>query len=389
MSDDAGTIAFAERVMSVLELGAKSGTYKYALFTAILDLCVEGISQRGTAPQALTTRQLAEKVVELYWRHATPYGDRGVLRQGGSRSQQAEILRAVAEFRAGRPTGADATPGRAARAGDPAYARLLDAVEWTLIRYPIQLLQRVGGAEDRFLYEYAWGDDVRRSRVAAYQRERATAGSGGSPAGPHDHAFDNRIVLLPGVGERLLRLNGILRPLVRREWARMVEAMNRLPESKLEDFLFGGERIALEPVRRPLHELQEGRCFYCDERLRGAVAVDHFVPWSRYPDNGLDNLVLADATCNGSKSSLLAATEHVERWRERSVRKTADLATIAGDLGWERDASRTAAVARATYLRIAAGVRLWRRGTELVAPDVPRLERALCGPDELLSRSGS
>ena len=28
--------------------------------------------------------------------------------------------------------------------------------------------------------------------------------------------------------------------------------------------------------------------------------MDHFIPWARYPDDGIENLVLADAGCNGA-----------------------------------------------------------------------------------------
>jgi len=31
--------------------------------------------------------------------------------------------------------------------------------------------------------------------------------------------------------------------------------------------------------------------------------VDHFIPSSRYPDDALDNFVVADKSCNGFKSS--------------------------------------------------------------------------------------
>lgn len=34
--------------------------------------------------------------------------------------------------------------------------------------------------------------------------------------------FDNRVLLLPGVGEFLLQLSGLLRPLIQRRWAAMV-----------------------------------------------------------------------------------------------------------------------------------------------------------------------
>ena len=59
--------------------------------------------------------------------------------------------------------------------------------------------------------------------------------------------------------------------------------MNGLPESRLEEFLFGASRIPLDEVRGPLREMQAGRCFYCDEALRDATDVDHFIPWARHP----------------------------------------------------------------------------------------------------------
>jgi HNH endonuclease len=43
--------------------------------------------------------------------------------------------------------------------------------------------------------------------------------------------------------------------------------------------------------------------------------VDHFLPWARYPENGIENLVVTDPRCNNDKRDFLAAAEHVERWR--------------------------------------------------------------------------
>lgn len=364
MSDDRETIAFAERVLAVLELGSFSATYKYALFTAILDLCLESVSATGAPPTSLTTRQLATKVVELYWPHAAPYEGRTVLRQGGGRTEQAEILRSVQRFRSSPAVGGEVSPRRARERDPEGFGRLVDAVEWKLVEMPIPKLQRVGGSEDRFLYEYTWGEGVRASDVAAARR--------GEKVG-----FDNQVRLRPGVAEMLLRLNGILRPLVRREWAAMVASMNGLAESRLEEFLFGAPRASLEPVRGPLRELQSGRCFYCDGAVHSASEVDHFIPWSRYPDNGLENLVLTHARCNAAKREVLAAAEHVERWAGRNARHAGELAAIAAAVAWEREPHRTAAVARATYLRLPDGVRLWLAGSELVPLDRERLSRAL------------
>jgi len=41
MTHDQDAIALAERVLAILEEGSFSATYKFALFVAILDLCIE------------------------------------------------------------------------------------------------------------------------------------------------------------------------------------------------------------------------------------------------------------------------------------------------------------------------------------------------------------
>ena len=85
--------------------------------------------------------------------------------------------------------------------------------------------------------------------------------------------FENRIHLLHGAGDHLVRRAGLLRPLVQREWASMVARLNRemVEESRLEEFSFGTPRIRLDRVRAPLRELQEGRCFYCAQLISGPV----------------------------------------------------------------------------------------------------------------------
>ena len=190
-------------------------------------------------------------------------------------------------------------------------------------------------------------------------------------------AFDNRLLLRPGVAEGLLRLNGILRPILRREWASMVAAMNGLPESRLEEFLFGAARIPLDEVRGPLREMQAGRCFYCDDALRGATEVDHFIPWARHPDNGLDNLVVAHDRCNNRKRDFLAAAGHVERWAARNVSLAGQLGEAAVELDWEREPARSRAVAIATYSRLEDGAKVWMEGTSLVGLEKARVEKAL------------
>ena len=140
------------------------------------------------------------------------------------------------------------------------------------------------------------------------------------------------------------------------------------------------ERAALDAYRPVLLDLQKGRCFYCGKSLVGAGHVDHFVPWSRYPDNGLDNLVVADRKCNGFKRSSLAATEHLTRWAKRCAHGSTEyvqLADLAERVAWDRHATRSLSVARAIYLRLPEDARLWLRAREFTAPDPVAIATAL------------
>ena len=78
---------------------------------------------------------------------------------------------------------------------------------------PLPRLQFIGNEAVSFLYTMGWDPNVQSVDVRRYQD------TGGS-------AFDNRINLLPGVGEHLVRLNGLLRPLLHREWAVKVAELN-------------------------------------------------------------------------------------------------------------------------------------------------------------------
>lgn len=229
---------------------------------------------------------------------------------------------------------------------------------------PIPRLQNMGAEEDRFLYDYDWGGNIKRGVVAAYQR-----GESG--------AFNNLLRLKPGVAENLVRLNGVLRPVIQREWTLKVAAFNALPEGRLADFMFGVSRVSLEAVRAPLRELQSNRCFYCEGRMEGPVDVDHFIPWARYPDNRLDNLLVAHAACNNAKRDFFAAADHVERWARRANEHDADLAAIAAQAAWERDPGLSRSVAIAMYGRLSGDAKLWLEKRTLVPIERERIVGAL------------
>jgi len=374
---DTTAIRLAERLIQLLDRGGFTATYKYAVLVALIDLCMELTGATGLPPDTITTHQLAEKVIELYWPHCAPYDSkRGVLRQnigrrpsdGGKVDTQAEIVRHILEFRT-KQVNADPAASlplsraRAVAAPD-AYEKLVHVIEWKLVQWPLPRLQVIGGEEDRFLYEYWFTKKPPRREVTDYQQGTSSS-------------FDNRLALRPGVSAALIALNGILRPLIYRNWALMVADMNGLDEPHLEDFLFGAKRISLDPVRPRLRDLQGGRCFYCGSAVPLSCHVDHFIPWSRHADDGLDNLVAAHEECNSSKRNYLAAAEHVERWRERSSNQKAELSEIGEKEAWAMHPDRTLGVVRAIYRMLPNDARLWRSGRDFVVIDGVRIATAL------------
>jgi len=402
----------AIQILQVLERGSFVATYKYAVLLALLDLSVEHTRRNGEPSDTFTTRQLAEKVIELYWGHARPYPEVGaVLRQNTGR--QATILHEIEGWQRRFPDRALLTQAR--RSAE--FEDLVDEVEWVLIHMPLPKLQRVGKGEHRFLYEIDWSDDVERKEgwIRAYQRSlRGDAGadaaarsrgrrerlagpaseelrgttvpvgsraSGGSPA-PASGSFDNRIRLRPGVGEGLIALSGLLRPLIEERWTAMVSSINKLPEAKLGEFLFGSERVDSKPVRAGLRQLQAGRCFYCGRELQSTYDVDHFLPWALHREDAIENLVLADRACNGKKKHHLASQQHLESWLRRidgGEPSAAFLSEIADQASWETDPERVVSIARATYLRLPEGTPLWQGGEEFRAAEPGRIVEILAG----------
>ena len=190
---------------------------------------------------------------------------------------------------------------------------------------------------------------------------------------------DRSIHFVGEAADHLVRLAGLLRPVIEREWIRLVAHFNPeiVPEAQLESFLFGIDRTSTLAVRADLEGLQDGRCFYCDARLSRGYEIDHFIPWSRHPDNGLENLVAADHGCNAAKSDHLAAADHVARWLERIALHKADFGDIAERKRWERHPDRTVSAARSIYLPLPADAMLWVETRSFVAIDRPRLVRVL------------
>jgi hypothetical protein len=73
MADQAhDPLAFAQLLLALLDEGRRTATYKLAVLLALIDCCAKGSDASGRAPTQIPTRDLARRVVELYWPRCVP-----------------------------------------------------------------------------------------------------------------------------------------------------------------------------------------------------------------------------------------------------------------------------------------------------------------------------
>jgi hypothetical protein len=278
-------IRFLTNIQRLLSEGLFTATYKYALLAALADLSVE-LGDDSGKPLRLSTFAIPEKFVEYYWRHAIPYAtaDRErVLRQ--NTGQPAKIISLIEDAR--RQHGDSLA---IIMRETHAWKRLVRKVEAVVKGMPLWKLQTVGNERLDFLYE-----EVER---------------------------DGGIELRPGAAYCFRQFYSLIQDAVRSAWLRDVRSLNGdwLGEAlDLREFLFGAERNALGVVRPLLMDLQHGKCFYCDQSIRGDGGhVDHFIPWSKYPIDLGHNFVFADSRWNGKKRDRMPHVDHLARWSDRN-----------------------------------------------------------------------
>lgn len=343
-------IAFAEKVLALLDQGSFTSTYKFAVLLGLMDLVVEQADSSGHLALMVTTRQLAEKIVEVYWAHTVEFMPINAVPRQNTRGQ-AEIISVVKRF---REKSQYATLFKAKRHNTASYQGLLDKVERKLIEMPLPRLQYFGKQEQRFIYDISWDVSIADNLnvVTAYQRKQ-----------PSD--FDNRIHLAPNVADYLVALNGLLRPLIQRTWALQVAKINHLDEFRLEHYLFESKRAAISQFSEGLSEIQFHNCFYCDKPFgrnqKKRPEVDHFIPWSRYPNDGLANLVVAHSACNLNKSDRIADLQHYMHWKERNSdpKMLGTIEDMATQFQWELRLVESLNIANSLYNRMDGGAELW------------------------------
>lgn len=364
MSDlsDGAALRFGEKLLQLLDSGLTTASYKYAVLLGLIDLCLAHTQKGGAGPTSVTTRQLAERVAALYWpqRRRTPQHPHLLRQKKGN--EDAAVLRIIDGAQATAP-GLTLWEFRKRRPVE--YSAMVVAIEYRIAKEPLPRLQFFGGQEERFIYEIGW--DVRHPPTEAQVRRLD---------------FDNRINFIGSASDHLVRLASLIRPLLQRRWTQLVAAFNRdiIADSQLEEFLFGVDRTAVAKLAPVLRELEDNRCFYCGQALGEQLHVDHFLPWSRFADDGLWNLVPADPKCNLEKQAHLAGTSHLAHWAPRFQAGSPifrSLNAIADEFSWPAEPEVTLATARGAYLRLPEDSRLWLRRRDLEVADLDRIRSIL------------
>ncbi|MFN0029739.1 MAG: hypothetical protein ACKV2O_21500 [Acidimicrobiales bacterium] len=180
-----------ERLLRVIDEGRRTATYKLALLLGLIDAIALVPGQHE-----IPTRDLAERVVALYYPQTREYvANDGIARELRQISMKSSApLQAMLRLRLQADAAGCRTVHESKRRIPAEYNRAVDRVEDVFVRYPIPLLQVVGGRSMPFLYEVDWPE--------------------GTAAATLRNAGGDRIRLLPGVADRLVVLGPLLRPLI-------------------------------------------------------------------------------------------------------------------------------------------------------------------------------
>jgi len=202
-------VEFSVQLLEIVLDAHPTTSYKFALLLALIDHCQQG--ETGS----VTTRQIAERVIDLYWFQTRPFG--GLSRLVQLKRSQPSIVDYVAA--AQEQTGA-ANAHAMSRLHKDAYADLVDRVELLLVRNPIPRLQQLGGHTFELIYVTPhWRKEGLPPGFTRYQAAARRSRSATEPT------VDNRLLFLPGAERNLALLADLFRPLVRREWAQFVSRM--------------------------------------------------------------------------------------------------------------------------------------------------------------------
>ncbi|MGB8021648.1 MAG: hypothetical protein WCF04_10505 [Candidatus Nanopelagicales bacterium] len=168
-----------QRILAIIGSGRRSATYKPALLLALLELCVERAPADGES-LVLPLREVADRVLELYWPAARPYpGVDGVLRQ--ATMPNSRISSAIAELRAAVGPG-QWSLGQVRLSHPGAVNDAVGRIAKALAMQPVPRLQRPGEASG--VVEYPGSCSTTRATGRSRAPWTGTLSSSSVPGSP-------------------------------------------------------------------------------------------------------------------------------------------------------------------------------------------------------------
>lgn len=251
---------------------AKSATYKPALLKALVRCC-----QRSDALKTPLI-SIGREFSKLYWNQTVIYH----LRQAASLTKEAEAVKLIRRMaNEYRTRDISALPAGAREKLDAKMARLLTV-------NVLAAFHHSKPADMPKLYEWKPGEDY--VRISASSRAFLT-----------QHAQALEVI-------------------ANFYWAEFLENCNRLaPRIVQKVAKDAARRGSLAKYLKILANETPLYCFYCEAPFgEKTPTVDHVIPWSFLLEEGLWDLVLACAKCNGAKSDLLPSRDFVDKLIDRN-----------------------------------------------------------------------
>jgi len=157
-------LVLGQRVVGILETGRRTATYKLAVLSALIDYCVEHLPETSRAPLDVPLDELADRVIELYWRQVVPFESlkhRLYQSTGEKSGDRALILDEIAQLRSGPGKHVRRTPAVARKRARTEYENARSRIVHVLVRQPLHRLQKLTGKDEQsaFLYDDSWMHD--------------------------------------------------------------------------------------------------------------------------------------------------------------------------------------------------------------------------------------
>ena len=330
-------LSIATRLVNAIQSGRREASYKQCFALALTMECSAEPSRTSVSLFAL-----ADRFIDLYWSPLDPFhgSDLRQVKRGES-----ALLQPIRTLKSESTLPAAWKPGRRRRG--PVYERAQRSLAQRIAQYPATHLQPQVAGSSRVRADFLYRSQWLHKKVTQSELDM--------------HEW--KLELLPDVAEALSSSSALLTPVLQGLWQEEVVAINHyLSESRsLTRHLFTSDRKALQVVRKPLTEIQGGRCFYCEAPLGRAAHIDHVIPWSRCGLDDLANLVAADPRCNQRKADHLPADLVL-----RTAVSRTELSAIADQLDWEISPARVHSTGLALIDAAADGTPLWTFPSELI-----------------------